>query len=117
MRSAARARLRREGAVARYEEGWRPVATAGVGGGSDARVIVLVRANCPSCVRMEGVVREVCERTGDRWARVDVGAPDVDPELRAEFADSVPVTLVDGNEIATWSLAPDVLTAVLGARA
>lgn len=90
------------------------MATAGVEGGSGPRVTVLVRANCPTCVRMEQAVREVCEPAGIRWAVVDVDAPGADPEVRAEYADVVPVTLVDGREVASWSLSPAVLAEALG---
>lgn len=90
------------------------MATAGVEGVPGSRVTVLVRANCPTCVRMEQVVREVCERAGERWVVVDVDAPDADPELRAEYSDVLPVTLVDGREVGSWSVPPDVLAAALG---
>lgn len=80
------------------------------------RVTVLVRANCPTCVRMEDVVREVCARAGEEWKTVDVDAPDADPEWRAEYSDVVPVTLVDGHEVASWSLSPAVLADALGAK-
>ena len=75
-----------------------------VGDDGEARVVLLTRAQCPTCVRMEDVVRRVCDEVGQRWTVVDVAAPGADPELRAEYADVVPVTLVDGREIASWSL-------------
>lgn len=85
-------------------------------GGRRVRVTVLVRANCPTCVRMEDVVREVCAQAGEEWAAVDLDAPDADPEWRAEYSDVVPVTLVDGREVASHTLSPVVLTDALGTR-
>lgn len=73
------------------------------------RVIVLVRAHCPTCDRMEAVVREVCARVGAAWTTIDVDAAATDPELRAEFSDAVPVTLVDGVEVGSSSLDPAAL--------
>lgn len=106
-------------------------ATASVGGaaggrpgGSTAtpedehvRVVVLVRADCRTCDRMEGVVREVCGRAGEEHAVVDVDVPGTDPEWRAEYGDRIPVTLVDGVEIASWRLEPADLVRALESEA
>ncbi|MFC5142218.1 glutaredoxin family protein [Actinomycetospora rhizophila] len=81
------------------------------------RVVVLVRADCRTCDRMEGVVRELCGRAGEEHAVVDVDAPGADPEWRAEYGDRVPVTLVDGVEIASWRLEPADLVRALGGEA
>lgn len=91
-----------------------------VGSGPDAaeevaRVVVLVRAHCRTCDRMEGVVREICGRVGEEHAVVDVDVPGTDPEWRAEYGDRIPVTLVDGVEVASWRLEPDDLVRALGA--
>jgi hypothetical protein len=90
------------------------VSTADADGRGEVRVVVLVRRNCPTCVRMQDVVRDVCDRAGEAWRSVDLDAPDADPEWRAEYSDVVPVTLVDGREVASWSLSPEVLGAALG---
>ena len=79
------------------------------------RVTVLVRARCPTCDRMERTVRAVCEETATAWESVDVDAPGTDPELRGEYGDVVPVTLVDGREHASWSVDPEALRAALAA--
>lgn len=86
------------------------------GGGADedaVRVVVLVRAHCRTCDRMEGVVREICGRVGEEHAVVDVDDPAVDPEWRAEYGDRIPVTLVDGVEVGAWRLEPDDLVRAL----
>lgn len=90
------------------------MATPEIEGSADVRVMVLVRSNCPTCVRMESVVREVCAPAGIRWATLDVGAPGADPELAAEYADVVPVALVDGREVATPTLRSEDLADALG---
>ena len=80
------------------------------------RVVVLVRAHCRTCDRMEGVVREICGRLGEEHVTVDVDAPDTDPEWRAEYGDRIPVTLVDGAEVGSWRVEPDDLVRALVAR-
>ena len=77
------------------------------------RVTVLVRAGCTACERMEAVVRDVCAESATAWAAIDVDAPDADPELRGEYGDIVPVTLVDGVEHAASRVDPDALRAAL----
>ena len=81
------------------------------------RVVVLVRADRRTCDRMEGVVREVCGRAGEEHAVVDVDVPGTDPEWRAEYGDRIPVTLVDGVEIASWRLEPADLVRALESEA
>lgn len=95
-------------------------ATGGRPNGSDAspdvedpRVVVLVRAACRTCDRMEGVVREICARLGEEHVVVDVDAADIDPEWRAEYGDRIPVTLVDDVEIGSWRVEPDDLVRAL----
>ena len=62
---------------------------------------------------MEGVVREVCADVGVGWERVDID--DADAELRGEFSDRIPVTLVDGEEHASWRVDPAALRTALSA--
>ena len=80
-------------------------------------MVVLVRADCRTCDRMEGVVREICGRAGEEHAVVDVDVPGTDPEWQAEYGDRIPVTLVDGVEIASWRLEPADLVRALGGEA
>lgn len=77
------------------------------------RVILLVRADCRTCDRMEDVVRELCRRAGEEYRRLDVDAPGTDPEWRAEYSDAIPVVLVDGVEIGSWRVEPADLTRAL----
>jgi len=59
------------------------------------RVLVYTRAGCHLCEVAEADVARICADLGLGFASVDV---DTDPELRAEYGDRVPVTLVDGAE-------------------
>ncbi len=77
------------------------------------RVVVLVRADCRTCDRMEGVVREMCQRVGEEYRRIDVDGPDADPEWRAEYSDAIPVVLVDGVEVGSWRVEPADLARAL----
>lgn len=109
-RSDERATTSVDGAVS-----GRPDATTTMSDDGPVRVVVLVRAACRTCDRMEGVVREICGRVGEEHSVVDVDAPDADPEWRAEYGDRIPVTLVDGVEVGSWRLEPDDLVRALGA--
>ena len=84
-------------------------------GVTEPRVQVLVRARCPTCDRMEAAVAAVCDELGVAWRRVDVDDAATDPELRHEYGDVVPVTLVDGREHASWSVDRAALRAALAA--
>ncbi len=77
---------------------------------STARVVVLSRAGCHLCDDAERLVEAVCRDLGVSWRTVDV---DDDPDLRLRFTDHVPVTFVDGRQIAQWFLDPDALRAAL----
>lgn len=76
----------------------------------EARVVVLVRDGCHLCEDVLASVATVCGRLGVGWRATDV---DSDPQLRAEYTDHVPVTLVDDVVLAYWFLDPDALAAAL----
>lgn len=78
---------------------------------STARVTVYTRDGCSLCVTAESAVARVCGDLGVGWAAVDV---DVDPELRAEYGDRVPVVVVDGREHSFWRVDESRLRATLG---
>ena len=50
---------------------------------------------------------------GVGWERVDIDT--ADGELRGEFGDRIPVTLVDGEEHASWRVDPGALRTALAA--
>lgn len=62
---------------------------------------------------MEDVVREICAEAGVGWERLDID--DADADLRGEFGDRIPVTLVDGEEHASWRVEPAALRTALSA--
>jgi glutaredoxin len=74
------------------------------------RVTVYTRAGCGLCASAEADVARICAELGVRWTAVDV---DTDPELRAEYGDSVPVIAVDGREHGFWRVEEPRLRAAL----
>nr|WP_026209334.1 glutaredoxin family protein [Corynebacterium caspium] len=66
-----------------------------------ARVELIVRPDCGSCVRIEAQIRPVVAAAG---ASMVVRSIAGDPELAAEFGDRVPVVLLDGEEFACWEV-------------
>lgn len=70
------------------------------------RVTLLTRTPCHLCDAARAIVADVCGRTGHAWQEVDV---DSEPELRAEYGDQVPVVLVDGEQLSSFTVPSDVL--------
>jgi Glutaredoxin-like domain (DUF836) len=61
----------------------------------DHEVTLLGRAGCHLCEAARAEIERICGELGTPWRELDV---DADPELRSEYGDRVPVTLVDGAE-------------------
>jgi hypothetical protein len=59
----------------------------------------MTRQNCSLCDKAAEAVARICEELGESWSSQDV---DIDPELRAEYGDRVPVILIDGREHGFW---------------
>jgi glutaredoxin len=74
------------------------------------RVTVYTREGCHLCEAAEADVARICGELGVGWHAVDV---DADPELRAEYGDSVPVIMVDGSEHGFWRVEEPRLRAAL----
>ena len=67
------------------------------GSGDDAlavRVQIIGRAGCHLCDEAEALVSEVCVQRGVRY---EVTSIDDDPALADEYAELIPVVLVDGE--------------------
>ena len=79
---------------------------------AEHRVTLLSRAGCHLCDEARAAIERVCAEVGTPWDEVDV---DADPELRAEYGDRVPVTLVDGAEHGYFTVEEPRLRAVLNA--
>lgn len=73
-------------------------------------VTLLTRAGCHLCEQAKPVLARICAETGTALREVDV---DADPELRAEYADRLPVFLLDGREHGYWRVEPERLRAAL----
>lgn len=66
---------------------------------------LLTRAGCGSCVTAREQLLPLCEEFGILLETVDVDeAAAVDPELRAEYGDRLPVVLLDGREHSYWEV-------------
>ena len=76
----------------------------------EPRVTLLTRKACHLCEPVRAVVTAVCADGGHSWRELDV---DSDPDLRSEYGEQVPVVLVDGEFLASYSLdAPTLSTAL-----
>lgn len=76
------------------------------------RVVVLMRVGCHLCEEAEATAAAVC--APGTWTTLDV---DADAELTSRYTDHVPVTFVDGEQFALWTLDETRLRAVLADEA
>lgn len=74
------------------------------------RVTVYSREGCHLCVDAIAVVDRVCRDLGETYVVIDI---DTDPDLLAEYADEIPVTLVDGRRRDFWRVSERRLRAAL----
>ena len=58
-----------------------------------ARVVMYGRPGCHLCEQAAEVIARVCADLGEAWVEVSI---DDDPELREEYGEEIPVTLVPG---------------------
>ncbi len=77
------------------------------------RVTVLTRQSCPPCHTAKAEVERICGELAQTWTAVDV---DTDPQLRAAYGDRVPVILVDGAELGSWTVDEELLRGALGGQ-
>lgn len=86
-----------------------------VGGSpAGAPVVTLVgKPDCHLCDVARQVVASVCGERSVPWHEVHLTD---DPALAAEYADLIPVVLIDGEHHAHWRIWPEDLTAALIAR-
>ena len=71
---------------------------------------LLTRAGCHLCEQAQPVLERICSQADAALAVLDV---DVDPQLRAEYGDRLPVFLVDGREHGYWRVEEARLRAAL----
>ena len=72
---------------------------------------LVTRHGCHLCEDAETRLRRLATELGFAYREVDV---DVSPTLRAEFADRVPVVLIDGREHGYWRLEEDRFRRAVG---
>lgn len=73
-------------------------------------VTVVSRQGCHLCEVAEAEVERICAELNVPWEITDV---DVDPSLRAEYGEYVPVILINGEEHGYWRVEEDRLRAAL----
>jgi hypothetical protein len=74
-------------------------------------VTLLARPGCHLCDEARAIIAAVCAETGVPWTERDVS---MDPAEFRRYADSVPVTLVDGVEHDFLRVSADRLRRALG---
>lgn len=76
----------------------------------DPRITLIGRPGCHLCDDARGVIEQVAAELGVSWEERSI---EDDPELRAQWADHIPVTLVDGRPHDFFRVSPDRLRAAL----
>ena len=85
--------------------------TSPSGDANTERVVLLTTAGCHLCGEARAALDRVTARTGVSWSEVDVA--DVE-EYRREYADRLPVVLLDGKEHGYWDVDEERLVRDLG---
>jgi hypothetical protein len=75
------------------------------------RVTLIGKPGCHLCDQARAVISSVCQELGQDWMEISILD---DPALAAEYADEIPVTLVDGQRHDYWRVDPARLRAALG---
>ena len=78
-----------------------------------ARVLLLGKPGCHLCDEARQVVAAVTAELGVDWEERDILA---DPDLQEQYAELIPVVLVDGVQHDYWRVDADRLRAVLAPR-
>jgi len=73
-------------------------------------VTLVGKPGCHLCDIARVTVAEVCAQAGVPWHEVSVADH---PELAAEYADLIPVVLIDGEHHGHWRIWPEDLRAAL----
>lgn len=75
-----------------------------------ARVTLFSRPGCHLCDDARTIIERVCAETGNGFEEIDI---DSSPELCDRYGEEIPVTLVDGRQIAFWRVDEARLRAAL----
>jgi DhnA family fructose-bisphosphate aldolase class Ia len=65
-------------------------------------VTLIGKAGCHLCDDARAVVARVAAETGAEVVEQDITDPDFDPRLREDYAEQIPVTLVNGARHDFW---------------
>jgi hypothetical protein len=77
-----------------------------------ARVTLIGKPGCHLCDEARAVVAAVTAELGEEYVELSILD---DSDLRARYAEQIPVTLVDGRQHDFWRVSPDRLRAALTA--
>ena len=76
----------------------------------EARIVLLGRPGCHLCEDARSVIERVAKDLGVTWEERSI---EDDPELLAQYAEQIPVTLVDGRQHDFWRVDERRLRAAL----
>ncbi|MHB1066909.1 MAG: glutaredoxin family protein [Candidatus Nanopelagicales bacterium] len=79
-----------------------------------ARVTLIGRPGCHLCDEARAVVESVCAETGQTWQERSI---EEDPALYDQYAEQIPVVLVDGEQHDFWRVDAQRLRAALASTA
>lgn len=74
------------------------------------RIRLFGRKACPLCDTARDLVEATCAEFNVEFEEIDI---DMDPQLRAEYGELVPVVQVDGKQIGFWNIDPKRLHAAV----
>lgn len=77
---------------------------------SEPRITLIGRAGCHLCDDARAVIEAVAAEAGVGWQERSI---DDDEQLRAQYWEQIPVTLVDGKPHDFWRVSADRLRAAL----
>ena len=78
----------------------------------EARVLLIGKPECHLCEQARDVVARVCGELDVDWAEASILD---DPELADRYWEFIPVTFVDGVQLAHWGLTEEQLRTALQA--
>jgi hypothetical protein len=78
---------------------------------SRARVTLIGKPGCHLCDEARAVVESVCAETGQTWQEWSIEG---DPALYDQYAEEIPVVLVDGEQHDFWRVDAQRLRVALG---
>jgi Glutaredoxin-like domain (DUF836) len=87
-----------------------PSGAASVEPGARPRVVLVGKPDCHLCDEARAVVSAVCAGLGLAWDERSILD---DPDLADQYWELIPVVVVDGTVLATWTVDGEALRAAL----